>query len=889
MENLLALCRDVSEPYRRDRHDLFARVQSDLIKIYRALTLEMLNRSFPLVIVDEVHNWKNGPSAGANGYDHFAKLIASQTRRLLLLTATPFQLRPAEMLEILRLSEEMEYAADPATQARRKARLVNHCEHIIRPALVNAEQASRLFSKQWSNVPLTTESIAAVWRSPALLDARAKLHNLVGQYGRQSQDEIHRVGSDAVFQLDPKVRAFFRHALVLFASNEILSAGLSKLVIRHRRQTDHRLMLVGEEYVHPDEAERRPDRHILHPAPGLDVRGDGELPHYLLMRCVTAMKQGKGRSSLGSALTGCYSTLLESAEGRQMQKRFRDLAESKIYFDTLFGMVRRKDDPGHPKLSRVVDATVNSWRDGEKTLIFCFRINTAKRLQDIINARIRSELSVRRKRCLGGEEALRALRGRMTRRDGDLIVLGLDRVLLSLSISSRNCLSRQDLALQEADIRSIARAGLRHGQDLLDEKVDRVFVHRAVEWAVARRLRKAAPNEIKHILADVADEAWVERAYGLEFSSDADDPAGEDTAQIDERGVHAHYEIKEEHPTMRAVEELARKLMERRERARRTGSIPILDTYFEAPSLWFGPTPAHGQKPLDVVSVLHQHLLSLTFSGGQCEWKTRLLVMQALRRALLRESVLLRLLPERTDRDERGWGELLSERFLTPLPKQHESMADKIAVFVEDILSASGSTQDRTSARYNLLDATRLRDQNFVALVLGGGDAKARERIFAGFNTPLLPEVLVCTSVGAEGIDLHRHCRRIIHYDLAWNPAVLEQRTGRVDRIGSKTFREREAALNGDGPPLEVGVPFLAGTYDERMFEELRMRAQTFEVLTGGDVAIDDVSGADDQSSAEGKEQGLHLRSLPPELLQDLRAHLHVWTEGPRTAPVSEG
>jgi len=148
MENLLALCRDVSERYRRDRQDLFAEVESDLIKVYRALTIEMLNRSFPLVIVDEAHNWKNGPSAGANGYYHFAKLVASRARRLLLLTATPFQLRPAEMLEILRLSEEMEYAADPTTQKRRKARLVSHCKDIIRPALANAEQASRLFSKQ---------------------------------------------------------------------------------------------------------------------------------------------------------------------------------------------------------------------------------------------------------------------------------------------------------------------------------------------------------------------------------------------------------------------------------------------------------------------------------------------------------------------------------------------------------------------------------------------------------------------------------------------------------------------------------------------------------------------------------------------------------------------
>jgi superfamily II DNA/RNA helicase len=84
--------------------------------------------------------------------------------------------------------------------------------------------------------------------------------------------------------------------------------------------------------------------------------------------------------------------------------------------------------------------------------------------------------------------------------------------------------------------------------------------------------------------------------------------------------------------------------------------------------------------------------------------------------------------------------------------------------------------------RQALFDATRLADQQFVTLVSGAGGGKSlqtRERVFAGFNTPLLPEVLVCTAVGQEGIDLHRHCRHVIHYDLAWNPAVLEQRTGR--------------------------------------------------------------------------------------------------------------
>jgi hypothetical protein len=229
-----------------------------------------------------------------------------------------------------------------------------------------------------------------------------------------------------------------------------------------------------------------------------------------------------------------------------------------------------------------------------------------------------------------------------------------------------------------------------------------------------------------------------------------------------------------------------------------------------------------------------------------------------------------------------GRGDLLAERFLSPLPGQSESMADRVAVFLEDLRATSGTLTDEGSPRHTLFDATRLKDQQFVALVAGGKDQRSRERVFAGFNSPLLPEVLVCTSVGQEGIDLHRHCRHVVHYDLAWNPAVLEQRTGRADRIGSKTFREREREGAGSGTFLEIGVPFLAGTYDERMYEELRLRAQTFEVLTGGDVAAegesDDREGRDDVSGAEGRSHGTSLVPLPDGMLRDLRVNLHVWS-----------
>ena len=146
-----------------------------------------------------------------------------------------------------------------------------------------------------------------------------------------------------------------------------------------------------------------------------------------------------------------------------------------------------------------------------------------------------------------------------------------------------------------------------------------------------------------------------------------------------------------------------------------------------------------------------------------------------------------------------------------------------------------------------------------------------------GIGTLLLPEVLVCTSVGQEGIDLHRHCRSVVHYDLAWNPATLEQRTGRADRIGSKTFRERDLEKHEHGPYLEISVPFLAGTYDERMYEELRLRAQTFEVLTGGDFAVDYAGSGDESDDEEGTGKELHLVPLPESMVEALRVKLNVW------------
>lgn len=48
----------------------------------------------------------------------------------------------------------------------------------------------------------------------------------------------------------------------------------------------------------------------------------------------------------------------------------------------------------------------------------------------------------------------------------------------------------------------------------------------------------------------------------------------------------------------------------------------------------------------------------------------------------------------------------------------------------------------------------------------------------------LAPRVLVATDVAAEGLDLQR-AARVVHYDLPWTAVRLEQRVGRVDRLGA--------------------------------------------------------------------------------------------------------
>ena len=76
-----------------------------------------------------------------------------------------------------------------------------------------------------------------------------------------------------------------------------------------------------------------------------------------------------------------------------------------------------------------------------------------------------------------------------------------------------------------------------------------------------------------------------------------------------------------------------------------------------------------------------------------------------------------------------------------------------------------------------------------LALMYGGMDPKQREAVKAAFQaqpTESRVRILLATDAASEGIDLQNHCNLLVHVEIPYNPNVMEQRNGRVDRHGQR-------------------------------------------------------------------------------------------------------
>lgn len=128
-----------------------------------------------------------------------------------------------------------------------------------------------------------------------------------------------------------------------------------------------------------------------------------------------------------------------------------------------------------------------------------------------------------------------------------------------------------------------------------------------------------------------------------------------------------------------------------------------------------------------------------------------------------------------------------------------------------------------------------INDQDWVKGATGGD--KDNEGLIKRFNTPFYPEVIVCTDVLKEGINLHMFCNRVYHYGLAWNSGDLEQRVGRIDRFYSKTYRNRKAGDKTE--KIEIGYPYMGKTVDENQLKNILIQKTNNDILMDTDETED--------------------------------------------------
>lgn len=100
-------------------------------------------------------------------------------------------------------------------------------------------------------------------------------------------------------------------------------------------------------------------------------------------------------------------------------------------------------------------------------------------------------------------------------------------------------------------------------------------------------------------------------------------------------------------------------------------------------------------------------------------------------------------------------------------------------------------------------------------LGITGQDKVDRGIIAARFRMPGFPYVLITTDIFREGEDLHTYCQNIYHYGIGWNPSDMEQRTGRIDRINSLSYRRLTTSnsLNFENK-VHIFYPYLQGSVE---------------------------------------------------------------------------
>ncbi|MCX4716525.1 DEAD/DEAH box helicase [Streptomyces virginiae] len=127
-----------------------------------------------------------------------------------------------------------------------------------------------------------------------------------------------------------------------------------------------------------------------------------------------------------------------------------------------------------------------------------------------------------------------------------------------------------------------------------------------------------------------------------------------------------------------------------------------------------------------------------------------------------------------------------------------------------------------------------------VAVMHGGLSDEEQGKVLEAFGLADTPVRLLFTGdVASEGVNLHRQCHHLVHYDIPWSLIRIEQRNGRIDRYGQKHEPRFHALI------LTSSVP---GAKDDRtVAEKLLLREEEAHKLDGTAEAVSGLYRAEEE------------------------------------------
>lgn len=246
----------------------------------------------------------------------------------------------------------------------------------------------------------------------------------------------------------------------------------------------------------------------------------------------------------------------------------------------------------------------------------------------------------------------------------------------------------------------------------------------------------------------------------------------------------------------------------------------------------------------------------------------------AIKSALEKRLQVLELEKKQTDTDlEEDWYEKdgqmqlddIFEKILNPLDNEKETVEELLSLtrkcesdgpdakaeYLLDLLVQIQSLErsktkfliftEFTSTQKMLQDFLELRGFDSVIL---NGSMNMQQRAKAQDDFSKNKQIMISTEAGGEGLNL-QFCHIVINYDLPWNPMRIEQRIGRIDRIGQK-FSVQAFNLA------------LTETVESRVLQVLESKLNV--ILS--DLGVDKLSDVLDSSDAELDFNKLYIDSL---------------------------